>query len=73
MAEGATSSTSSTPSTTTTSSTPALRQFIAASADDERLEPDAMRGSEHLLQGLDIEDMEAERRKRLFPTDKKSS
>jgi hypothetical protein len=27
-------------------------QYIAASVDDDRLEPDALRGSEHLLQNV---------------------
>jgi hypothetical protein len=35
--------------TPTPVSAPKSNQYVAASVDDDRLEPDAMRGSEHLL------------------------
>jgi hypothetical protein len=59
-----TSSTSSTSSTPTSSATPAAsKQYIRASTDDNALEPDALRGSEHVIKDLKLQDDEADRRK----------
>lgn len=65
MAESTTpSTTSSTSSTSSTPTTPpASTQYIRASVDDNALEPDAMRGSEHVLRDLKVQDDEADRRK----------
>jgi hypothetical protein len=70
MAEATTSTSgSSTPSTTTQSSSP--KQYIKASADDSALEPDALRGSDHVLKDVQIQDDEADRRKLISPEEKK--
>jgi len=37
---------------------------ILSSTEDNVLQPDAMRGSEHFLAGLRVRDMEEERRKK---------
>lgn len=67
MAEATTSGTSSTTPTTSTpstSSTPVgvTTTTILATAEDGVLQPDSMRGSEQYLQGLDIIDLEQDRR-----------
>ena len=56
-----------TPATPTTSptSSPAPKQYIKASTEDDALEPDALRGSEHLLKDVQIQDDEADRRKKI--------
>lgn len=57
---------SSNPSTASSPLTPAKpSQYIKASTDDNALEPDAMRGSEHLLKDTPIQDDEADRRKKI--------
>lgn len=66
-----TSSTPTTPSTTTTP--PAPKQYIKATADDNALEPDAMRGSEHVLRDMKIQDDEADRRKAMEDQTPKAS
>ena len=50
---------------TPASSSSASKQYIKASSDDNALEPDAMRGSEHLLKDVSIQDDEADRRKKI--------
>jgi len=70
MAEATSSSSSSSGSSSTTVSAKP-KQYIKASADDNALEPDAMRGSEHLLKDVDIQDDEADRRKAITPEEKK--
>jgi hypothetical protein len=45
------------------------KQYIRASQQDNALEPDSMRGSEHLLKDLDMEDDEAKRREKISPKD----
>jgi hypothetical protein len=73
MAEASTTpSTTPTPSSTSSSSTPPKQQqYIKASANDSALEPDALRGSEHVLKDVDIQDDEADRRKQISPEEKK--
>lgn len=67
MAES-TSSTSSSPSSSTTSTTsPKSKQYIKASADDNALEPDALRGSEHLIAEAGVQDDEQDRRDAINP------
>lgn len=44
-------------------SSPAPKQYIKATTDDAALEPDALRGSEHLLKDTPVQDDEADRRK----------
>lgn len=62
MAESTTSSSGSA-NVTAREVTPTSKQFIKASVDDNALEPDALRGSEHLVRDLKIQDDEADRRK----------
>lgn len=64
MAE-ATPSTTSSGAPTPSASSSAPKQYIKASTDDDALEPDAMRGSEHLLKDTPIQDDEADRRKKV--------
>jgi len=67
MAEATTpSSTSSTPA-----SSPQGKQYIKASTDDSALEPDALRGSEHLIKAANVQDDESDRRKQISPEEKK--
>ena len=74
MAESTTSSTSSSSTPSTTSTTPpASKQYIRATTDDNALEPDAMRGSEHVLRDLKIQDDEADRRKAMEDQTPKAS
>ena len=76
MAEStSTSGSSSTPSTPSTTATtpPASKQYIRATADDNALEPDAMRGSEHVLRDMKIQDDEADRRKAIEDQTPKAS
>ena len=61
MAEATTSTTSST--STTPANPPTPKQYIKASANDNALEPDALRGSEHVLKDVSVQDDEADRRK----------
>jgi len=59
-------STNPTPTPTPTSApanAPQPKQYIKASADDNALEPDALRGSEHVLKDVKVQDDEADRRK----------
>jgi len=67
MAENATSHPGPTPAPTM-----AGKQYIKASTQDDALEPDAMRGSEHLLKEAGVQDDEAERRKKIEPEKKAS-
>jgi hypothetical protein len=72
MAEATTSSTSSSsPSAPLSANAPQSKQYIKASTDDNALEPDALRGSEHVLKDLQIQDDEADRRKAITPEEKK--
>jgi len=48
------------------------KQYVKASVDDNALEPDAMRGSEHLLKQANVQDDEADRRKMISPEEKKA-
>lgn len=54
-----------TPATSSSPVKPTPKQYIKASTDDSALEPDALRGSEHLLKDIDIQDDEADRRKQI--------
>jgi len=74
MAESTTSSSSSsTPTPSTTATPPASKQYIRATTDDNALEPDAMRGSEHVLRDMKIQDDEADRRKAMEDQTPKAS
>lgn len=46
--------------------------YVAAPVDDDRLEPDALRGSEHFLQTSGVEDLNAARNKKLQEAEKKA-
>jgi len=61
MAEATTSTSSSSPTAPANPLTP--KQYIKASANDNALEPDALRGSEHVLKDVSVQDDEADRRK----------
>jgi hypothetical protein len=51
---------------------PQSTQYVAASVDDDRLEPDAMRGSEHLLHNVKgLDNLEAKRTEKLQAQAKK--
>jgi len=41
------------------------KQYIRASANDDALEPDALRGNEQIIKDLGIQDDDAERRKKI--------
>ena len=60
------SSSSTSPTSTGAASTPSsaapAKQYIRASTDDNALEPDALRGSEHLIKQMNIQDDEQDRR-----------
>ena len=74
MAESTTSSSSSsTPTPSTSTTPPASKQYIRATTDDNALEPDAMRGSEHVLRDMKIQDDEADRRKAMEDQTPKAS
>jgi len=73
MAESTTSSTSSSSTPSTSTTPPASKQYIRATTDDNALEPDAMRGSEHVLRDLKIQDDEADRRKAMEDQTPKAS
>jgi len=59
VAEGTTSTSTQ---TTTATSAPKAKQFIKPSAYDDELEPDALRGSEHVMKDAGVEDKEQVRR-----------
>jgi len=64
------------PTTSTSSSTPPtpkVTQYVAASVDDDRLEPDAMRGSEQFLKDAGTENLEQVRIEKLQADQKKSA
>lgn len=44
---------------------PKSKQYIRASADDEALEPDALRGSENIIKELGIENEDDARREKI--------
>jgi len=75
MAEATTSSSSGSSSTPTsaTSQSNTPKQYIKASADDSALEPDALRGSEHVLKDVQVQDDEADRRKAISPDPPKAA
>jgi len=74
VAESTTSSSSSsTPTPSTSTTPPASKQYIRATTDDNALEPDAMRGSEHVLRDMKIQDDEADRRKAMEDQTPKAS
>jgi len=72
MAE-ATPTPSPTPSPAPSSQTSTPKQYIKASADDSALEPDALRGSEHVLKDVQVQDDEADRRKAISPDPPKAA
>lgn len=65
MAEG--TSTPSTNQPTPAANTPAPKQYIRASTDDNALEPDALRGSDQVIRDAKLQDDEADRRKAITP------
>jgi len=77
MAESTNPTPTPTPSTsasvTARSTTPESKQYIRATVDDNALEPDAMRGSEHVLRDMKIQDDEADRRKAMEDQTPKAS
>jgi hypothetical protein len=68
-----TPSTSDTSKSSTTSSTsaPKSTQYIAPSVDDDKLEPDAMRGSEQYLKDTGVDNLEQQRIEKLQEEQKK--
>jgi hypothetical protein len=72
MAEATSSPTPSpTPSSTPLAANDTPKQYIRTSADDNALEPDALRGSDQVLKDAKIQDDEADRRKAIAPEEKK--
>jgi len=69
----ATSSTSSSSISTSVAQSNTPKQYIKASADDSALEPDALRGSEHVLKDVQVQDDEADRRKAINPDPPKAA